>query len=91
MREPVNTCPDCGDFHFYPWQCPFDLHGEDDFFKSDCAVCETNIPSGADRVGDRFGNLYCSLECANSGLNKLLGLLLEQSESYPDPQATADD
>jgi hypothetical protein len=31
MDSPTNTCSDCGSFHFYPWQCPFDLHGEDNF------------------------------------------------------------
>jgi hypothetical protein len=46
MREPVNTCPDCGDFHFHPWQCPFDLHGEDDFFNAAKNVAELYLRRG---------------------------------------------
>ena len=70
-------CDDCGAaYHLSPSECPFDLHGEDTF-KRCCAVCKSEIPSGAPREGDRFKNLYCTTECAMVGRDKLLDIAIE--------------
>lgn len=76
----MRGCDDCGAWHFYHWECPFDLHGEEDSFKTSCAVCEERIPSGAPREGDRFGNLYCSQECAIEGRDELLEIAMEKQQ-----------
>lgn len=72
-------CDHCGRFHFHSWECRYDLHGEEDCFKTSCAICEDVIPSGAPRKGDRFGNLYCSAECALIGQDRLLDMAMENS------------
>jgi len=76
-------CSDCGNArHIYSWECPMNLHGEADPFKTSCAVCETPIPSGADRDSDKFGNLYCDAECRADGLATLLDRV--QRDDRPD-------
>lgn len=76
-RNP-RECEHCGAaYHLWPWECPFDLHGEEDSFKTSCAVCETEIPSGASRIGGRFGNLYCSEGCALEGQDELFDIAMD--------------
>lgn len=78
---PERECDDCGaPFHLWPWECPFDLHGEEDSFKTSCAICGDEIPSGATRYGGRFGNLYCTKDCALEGKDKLLDLVIEMQQ-----------
>jgi len=73
------TCPNCGGHpHLFQGHCPRNLHGTDDPYKTSCATCETVIPSGGDRVGDKFGNLYCSHECQAAGLEALVDLVDEE-------------
>ena len=74
LREGFEGCSDCGKKHLYAWQCRFDLHGEADSFHTSCAVCETEIESNEPRESDRFGNLYCSPQCAMQGQDKLLSI-----------------
>lgn len=68
-------CDNCGNFHVYSYLCPYNLHGEPDPFKTKCAVCETDIPSGAPRESDQYGNLYCDAECKAEGLSILIARL----------------
>lgn len=77
------TCRRCGGArHSYHGDCPRDLHGRADPFKTRCAVCETPIPSQAFRVGDTYDNLYCDLECMNRGYETLI-------ERFENPDAAA--
>lgn len=71
--DDYQTCSRCGGArHIFPGECSRDLHGRADPFKTSCAVCETDIPSRAPRVGDKFGNLYCDIECMNRGYETLI-------------------
>lgn len=80
LSDSKRKCEKCGaPYHLYPWQCPFNLHGEGDSFKTECAVCGESIPSGADRLGDKFGNLYCTAECAITGRDELLEIATESA------------
>lgn len=65
-------CSNCGNFHIYSHECRYNMHGSDDPFKTSCAFCNTEIPSGADREGDKFKNLYCSMECKALGMETLV-------------------
>lgn len=75
------TCSDCGQTaHLHPWHCPLDLHGAADWWKGSCCMCETDIPSGAPREADPFGNLYCSTDCLITGQQTLMVIIHEQRE-----------
>lgn len=65
-------CGYCNRTHALPWFCDYDLHGEADSFKTSCASCEEEIESGADRAGDKYGNLYCDDSCKALGLSILM-------------------
>lgn len=81
----MTECDDCGAWHhFYHWECPYNLHGEEDSFKTSCAVCEERIPPNAPREGDKFGNLYCSQECAIEGRDVLLDISMENQKEVAD-------
>jgi hypothetical protein len=81
MFENAPTCSDCGQTaHLHPWHCPLDLHGEADWFKAACCMCEQEIPSGAPREADPFGNLYCSKDCLITGQQTLMVIIQEQRE-----------
>jgi len=80
LEELSDGCEHCGNHHFYSYECRYDLHGEEDCFKTSCSICETEIPSGAPREGDRFGNLYCSTECAMVGHDKLLDISMTNAQ-----------
>jgi hypothetical protein len=70
---PGDLCHHCGQRrHIYTYDCPFNLHGETDPFKTVCAICETPIPSGTPRQTDPFQNLYCSPQCASEGKSRLI-------------------
>lgn len=53
-------------------------------------MCETDIPSGSPREGDRFGNLYCSKDCLIMGQNTLMVIIQEQREpiAIDDPRGS---
>lgn len=78
----LHACDDCGvSNHLFSWECRFNLHGMEDSFKTSCAVCSEEIPSLAPRETDRFGNLYCTQECALAGKDELLEMVMDrQSE-----------
>ena len=81
FTEDPPTCSNCGQHpHIHPWHCPLDLHGEADWMKARCCQCEQEIPSGADRLGDRFGNLYCTKDCLIIGQQILMMIIEEQRE-----------
>jgi len=80
MFESSNCCGDCGLHHFYAWECRYNLHGKEDSFKTSCAICEEKIGSGESRKSDRFGNLYCSAECAMVGQDKLLDISMNNGK-----------
>lgn len=84
--EEARTCSNCGQTaHLHPWHCPLDLHGEQDWMKADCCMCESRIPSGEPRESDPFGNLYCSRDCLILGQQTLMAILAERRESiWPD-------
>lgn len=65
-------CEHCGFGHLKQSECRYDLHGQEDVFKTSCAVCREEIPSGAPREADKYGNLYCSHECKAIGLEALI-------------------
>lgn len=68
----MSGCEHCGGVvHIRPYNCRYDLHGEEDWMKSSCAYCGERIPSGAPRAGDKFGNLYCDRECMAEGMAEL--------------------
>lgn len=73
------ACEHCGVVHVFSYLCRYNLHGEEDSFKTSCAVCGEEIPSGADREGDKYGNLYCSHECKGKGLEMLVDTAMEAS------------
>jgi len=70
-------CEQCDVQHLYDYNCPWDLHGEGDWFKSRCAACEAPIESNAPRVGDKYGNLYCDGSCMAEGLSILVARNVE--------------
>lgn len=70
-------CEDCGSQHLFQWECPYHLHGQEDSFKTSCAMCGTEIPSGAPREADKFNNLYCTVECALEGKDVLLEIAMD--------------
>jgi len=71
-------CDHCGIQHLYDYNCPWDLHGEADSFKSRCAACESRIESNAPRASDKYGNLYCDESCLAEGLSVLLARNVEE-------------
>ena len=85
-----NNCRHCGIPHLYAWKCRYNLHGKVDSFKTSCAICNSEILSGAQREGDRFGNLYCSVECANQGHEMLLDISMESDQESVVPQSSID-
>lgn len=78
--ELANRCDHCGIPHLYSWECRYDLHGEEDCFKTSCAVCDAEIASGAPRKSDRFGNLYCTAGCAMVGQDRLLDISMNNGD-----------
>lgn len=63
-----------------------DLHGEDDWAKMSCAACGEPIESGETREGDKYGNLYCDLECKAVGQDHLIDLLSGDRQSVAKPR-----
>lgn len=79
MNTDWPTCSACGQRrHLHPYHCPLDLHGEADWWKGSCCQCEQEIPSGASRQTDRFGNFYCSKDCLITGQQMLMLIIEEQ-------------
>ena len=68
----TNQCSRCGGArHIHQSDCPTNLHGDVDPFKTCCAICRWPIESNDPRVGDAAKNIYCSLDCYKDGLAEL--------------------
>ena len=90
MLKADRVCDDCGQpEHIFQHFCIYDLHGEGDSFKTSCAYCETTIPSGGDRVGDQYGNLYCGHECKSKGLEIIIHRVTESDHVTDSTEAVA--
>lgn len=71
-----SLCDHCDRIHHSIVDCQFIMHESP--FLTNCAFCKEEIDSGQERWDDKFGNLYCSIECKAYGMEALVEAFADQ-------------